>query len=62
MATESISPDMTTIKPYCRFIELIEKKSNLKRKKFHRTNEGFNFIGESFSKRGNVRAPSELRT
>ena len=30
------------------------------RKKFHRTNQGSNFLGGSFSNRDNVRAPSNL--
>ena len=35
-------------------------KSNLRRKKFHRTNQLFNFLGSSFSNGGNVRAPMQL--
>ena len=30
-------------------------------KKLHRTNEGSNFLGNSFSNRGNVRAPIQFR-
>ena len=42
---------------YGRFIEI---QSNLRRKKLHRTNEGSNFLGGSFSNRDNVRPPIEL--
>ena len=40
--------------PHGRFIEI---QNNLRRKKLHRTNQGSNFLGGSFSNRGNVRAP-----
>ena len=39
---------------YGRFIEI---QSNLRRKDLHRTNQGFSFIGSTFSNRDNVRAP-----
>ena len=39
---------------------LIETKSNLRRKNFHRTNQESNFLGGSFSNRGNVRDQSIL--
>ena len=39
---------------YDRFIEI---KSNLRREKLHRMNQGSNFYGGSFSNRYNVRAP-----
>ena len=48
---------MTTVfhaRSYGRFIEI---QSNLRRKKPHRTNQGSNFVGGSFSNRDNVRAP-----
>ena len=35
----------------------IEMQSNLTRKKRHRTNQGSNFLGDSFSNRDNERAP-----
>ena len=38
---------------YVRFTEI---KSNLGWKKLHRTNQGFNFLGSSFSNKDNVRA------
>ena len=44
--------------PYGRFIEI---QSNLRRKKLHRTNQGSNFLGGSFSNRDNVRAPIPFR-
>ena len=43
---------------YDRFIEI---QSNLRTKKFHRTNQGSNFLGGSFSNRDNVRAPIQFR-
>ena len=44
--------------PYSRFIEI---QSNLRRKKLHRTNQGCNSLGGSFSNRDNVRAPIQFR-
>ena len=43
---------------YGRFMEI---QSSLKIKDFHRTNPGSNFLGCSFSNRGNVRAPIQFR-
>ena len=43
---------------YGRFIEL---QSNLRRKKFHRTNEGSNLLGGSFSNKDNVRDPMQFK-
>ena len=46
----STSPDMTTVfhaRPYGRFIET---QINLRRKKAHRTNPGFNFLDSNFGK------------
>ena len=43
--------------PYGRFIEI---QSNLRRKKLHRTNQGSNFLGGSFSNRDNIRAPIQF--
>ena len=43
---------------YGRFIEI---QNNLRRKKFHRTNQGTNFLGDSFSNRDNIRAPIQFR-
>ena len=42
---------------YGRFTEI---KSNLRRETLHRTNQGSNFIGGSFSNRDNVMAPIQL--
>ena len=57
----STSPDMKTIfqaKPYDRFIEI---KSNFRRKKLHKTNQGSSFlIGSSFINRESVRAPTNI--
>ena len=55
VATRSTSPDMTTVFhtwPYGRFIQ-----SNLRRKKLHRTNQGSNFLGGSFSNRNCLQMP-----
>ena len=38
------SPDMTTVFHTCQYARFIEKQSNLKRKKLHRTNQGSNFL------------------
>ena len=43
---------------YGRFIEI---QSNFRRKKLHRTNQGSNFLGGSFSNRDNVRAPIRFK-
>ena len=62
VATRGTSPKMTTVFhvwPYGRFI--IEIKSNLRRKKLHRMNQGSNFLGGSFSNKNNVRAPIQVR-
>ena len=45
-------------RPYGRFIEI---QSNLRRKKLHRTNQGSDFLGGSFSNRDNIRAPIQFR-
>ena len=42
---------------YGRFIEI---QRNLRRKKLHRTNQGSNFLGGSFSNRDNVRVQSNV--
>ena len=44
--------------PYGRFIEI---QGNLRRKKLHRTNQGSNFLGGSFSNRKNIGAPIQFR-
>ena len=45
-------------RPYGRIIEI---KSNLSRKKLHRTNQGSNFLEGCFSNRDNVRDPIQFR-
>ena len=45
-------------RPYGRFIKI---NSNLRRKKLQRTKQASTFLGVSFSKRGNVRAPVQFR-
>ena len=37
-------------------------QSTFRRKKLHRTNQGSNFLGGTFSNRENVRAPSRFKT
>ena len=60
------SVNMTTVTtvfngmPYCRFIEIQEQR-NLKRKKCYKKNQDSNFLGGSFSNRGNVRVPIQFR-
>ena len=52
---------MTTVfyaRLYCRFIEM---QSNPRGKKFHRTNQGSNFLGGSFSSGDNVSIPIQFR-
>ena len=44
--------------PDDRFIEI---QSNLRRMKFHRTNQGSNFLGGTFRNRDNVRDPIQFR-
>ena len=61
VATRSTSPGMTTVFhtwPYGRFIEI---QINRRRKKLHRRNQGYNFLGGSFGNRDNVRAPIQFR-
>ena len=43
--------------PYGRFIEI---QTNLRSKNSHRTNQGSNFIGGSFSNKDNVGAPIQF--
>ena len=54
-------PHMTTVfheTPYYIFIKM---QSTFRRKKLHRTNQGSNLLGGSFSNRGNVRVTIQLR-
>ena len=60
VAVRSTNSDMTTAfhaRPYGRFIEI---QGNLVRKKLHRTNQGSDFCGGSFSNRYNLRAPNQI--
>ena len=52
---------MTTVFYAWLYGTFIEMQSNLKRNKLHRTNQGANFHGGSFSNRDNVRAPIQFR-
>ena len=59
--TRSTSPDMTTVF-YARLDgRFIKIQNNLRRKKLHKTNQGSNFLGGSFSNRDNVRASTQFR-
>ena len=40
--------------------QLIERKSNLRRKKRHRMKQGSNFLGGGFSNKDNIRVPVQL--
>ena len=55
------SPDMTRV--FCTWVygRFIEIQSNLRREKIHRTIQGSNFLGGSFSNRDNVGAPIRFR-
>ena len=52
---------MTTVFHARPYGGLIEIQSNLRRKKLHRTNQGFKCLGESFSNRVNLRSPIQTR-
>ena len=54
-------PDMTTVFHAWAYGRFIEIQNNLRRKKLHRTNQGSNSLGGSFSNRDNVRAPIQFR-
>ena len=45
-------PTVFQVRPYGKYIEI---QSNLRRKKLHRTNQEYNFLGGSFNNRDNVR-------
>ena len=51
---------MTTVFHAWLYGGFIEVQSNLRSKKFHRTNKGSNFLRGSFSNRENVRAPIQF--
>ena len=56
------SPNMKTVFHSWLYGRYIEIQSNLKTsKKLHRTNQGSNFLGGSFSNRDNVRVPIQFR-
>ena len=52
---------MTTTLPARPCRRFIKIQSNLRRKKLHRTNQGSNFLGGSFSNRNNVRTSIQFR-
>ena len=52
---------MTTIFRARRYGRFTEIKSNLRRKKLHRTNQGSNFVEANFKNRDNVRPPIQFR-
>ena len=57
----STNSDMTTVFHKWPYGRLTEIQSNLRRKRLHRTNQGSNFLGGSFSNRDNVRVPIQFR-
>ena len=61
VATRSTSPDMKAVFHIWLYGRFIEMQRNLRRKKLHRTNQGSNFLGGSFSNRDNVRVPIQFR-
>ena len=52
---------MTTVFHAWSYIRFIKIQSKLRRKKLHRTNQGSNFFGSTFSNWDNVRAPIKFR-
>ena len=60
-STPSINRDMTTVFHTWLYGKFMEIENNLRRKKLHRTNQGSNFLGGSFSNRDNVRALIQFR-
>ena len=60
VAVRSTNPDMTTVFHARRYGRFIELQGNLVRKKLHRTNQGTDFCGDSFSNRYNLRAPNQI--
>ena len=60
-ATRDTSQDVITVFQAWAYGRIIEKKSNLRRKKLHRTNQGSNFLGGSLSNRDNVKASIQFR-
>ena len=52
---------MTTVFHAWLYGRLIEIQSSLRRKKVHRTSQDYNFPGESFRNRDNVRASIQCR-
>ena len=51
---------MTTVFDASQYGRFKEIQSKLKRNKFHRTNQGSNFLGDIFCNRDNVRAPIQF--
>ena len=58
-SSRSTSPNMTAVFQHGRIT--YRDKSNLRRKKLHRTNQGSDFLRGSFSNRDNVRSPIQFR-
>ena len=52
---------MTTIFHARSYGSLIQIRSNFRRKKLHRTNQGSDFLEGSFSNRDNVGAPDQFK-
>ena len=61
VATRGTSPDVTTVFHTWAYGRFIEIQSSLRRKKLHRTNQGSNFLGGSFSNRDNIKVESNLQ-
>ena len=61
MTTRGTSREVTTVFHVLACGKLNEIQSNLRRNKLHRTNQGPNFLGGSFSNRDNMRGPIQFR-
>ena len=59
--SSSTSPGMTTVLHALSYGRFMKIQSYLRRKKLHRTNQGSNFLGGTFSNRDNVTAQIQLR-
>ena len=60
VAARSTSSDMTTVFYTRLYGKFIKMTSSFRRKKLHRTNQGFNFLGDSFGNEDNTRAPIQF--
>ena len=61
VAARSTTPDMAIVFHARLYDKFIEIKSNHRRKKLHRKNQGSNFVGGCFSDRDIVRPPIQFR-